>query len=85
MFGGDRNDFDYSCYSCGAGYYAEVGFGPSTCDRCGGPLDAPMPPPQDHPDDDVLLDSQYMMFSSVKAFRIIKQLGRLDECMPSNM
>lgn len=76
-----RNDYDYSCHSCGKGYYAEVGMGPITCPHCGGPIDKPSPPPADHPDDDVLLDDRYILFDPLKAFRILRDLGRLDEAM----
>jgi len=43
MFGFDEDGYDYHCYSCGKGYYNEVGWGPMSCSRCGGPIEEPKP------------------------------------------
>lgn len=82
MYGHDQlPEYDAHCESCGAGYWFEVGL-MITCDSCGGPLQKPDPQSyQPHPDDDVLLDADYIAFNSVKAFRLLKQLGRLKECL----
>ena len=42
-FGSPDDDYDYSCYSCGRGYDAGVGFGPISCPHCGGPVNKPPP------------------------------------------
>lgn len=80
MYGSHRDEeYDYSCYTCGHGYYADVGMGPITCRYCGGPINKPSDPPEDHPDDDVLLDPRYVGFDSVKAFRLLRELDLLEE------
>lgn len=38
---GEDDEYDYHCYSCGAGHYNEVGWGPINCSRCGGPVNEP--------------------------------------------
>lgn len=81
MYGGreHEDDYDYSCDSCGRGYYADVGFRVS-CPHCGGPTSKPSPPPRPDPDDDVWLDPEFIEFDEMKAFRVLKRLGMLHLC-----
>lgn len=83
MYGSPRDpEYDDHCESCGAGYYFEVGLH-LTCTVCGGPLQVSEPyveTAEDRKDDDVVFDPRYIGFDSIKAFRIIRDLGKLDEC-----
>ena len=80
MFG-PREDEDGGdlCKHCGYLNPIEVGF-ILYCAECGEPLGDEPCVPVDHLDDDVLLDARYVTFDSVLAFRILRDLGRLDEC-----
>ena len=85
MFG-EPDLYDDHCASCGRGYWFEVGFA-IYCEHCGGRLDGNREPEPERPsrehiqtDQDVWDDERFIDFDIVKAFRIIRQLGRLDEC-----
>ena len=45
MFGSDDDNFDSHCYSCGVGYFFDVGFDLGICPKCGGPKDKPRQTP----------------------------------------
>lgn len=81
MFGFDHEDIDGDlCPHCEYVIPREVGMGPFKCPECGGDLYQPRTMPDHLPDDDVLLDDRYITFNPIKAFRILRDLGRLGEC-----
>lgn len=79
MYDSSYTVYDDYCPHCGKGYFFEVGF-QITCENCNMPFAETSEIPEFHPDDDVLLDDRYVSFDHIKAFRIIRELGRLDEC-----
>lgn len=71
------------CPHCGHVNSLEIGL-QIFCRQCNGILNPKEDIYEDefeiHPDDDVLLDRRYVMFDPIKAFRILRDLNRLDEC-----
>jgi hypothetical protein len=82
MFSPREPEYDYYCPHCGRGDYFEVGFGPSQCPGCGGSLFSRTEPetPYDASNDDVILHPDFLRFDSYKAFRLLLQLGLLEQC-----
>lgn len=83
MWGYEEPDFDYHCGYCGAGHYNEVGFGKIFCDHCGRHISGQSPEAQPKyepmPDEDVLLDADFILFDHYAAFRYLKDKGILNK------
>lgn len=81
MFGFDEDFADDHCRHCGKGYWFDVGLNPTICENCGKKLYEPDLTPPPIPDDDVHLDPDYILFDEQKAFRLLKSMGLLSQCL----
>lgn len=84
MYGPREPEYDYSCPVCGQGYYVDVGFGLPPC-GCSLKQVSAYESQADEFDNtrdaDVLDDDDYMAFDPIRAFRLLKELGLLDQVL----
>jgi hypothetical protein len=85
MYDYESEESGDTCPHCNHFNHVEVGF-QLFCENCGEPLQEPLQEPSQTPyniDPDtaeVLDDPRYVTFDNIKAFLILKDLNRLDEC-----